>query len=254
MALISARDALEFPRGDNNSDTFLDGTHLNLTTLKVWNYTYYSNKTLSNGSLCFVTFKPFSPFLLDNGTFLNSTSCYSPIEPMKARSKIGLVFACLFATTVVFTLINLHKHGKPFLPTEMRFHPAGRKWQWYWMLAAGAFAMISSLEGVEVDRYYLPELPLVLSGIFWYLMLLAIMGAVWESARHWGAWQERRVEHLNPVLMQRGGQRSKFELYLPIIFYFCLWMVRYCTFHWALWRRLTFSRTYSWLSLALGRT
>jgi hypothetical protein len=218
MALINARNPLEFSRGDNNSDTFLDGTHWNLTTLKTWNYTYYSNGTLSNGSLCFLTFKPFTPFLLDNGTFLNSTSCYSPIEPMKGRSKIGLVFACLFAITLVFTFINIHKHGKSFLPTEKRFRAAGRKWQWYWMLVVGAFAIISSLADIDVDRYYLSELPIVLSSLFWYLMLLATMAVVWESVRHWGTWQERQVMDLNPVLMQRGAQRSKIELYLPLIF------------------------------------
>lgn len=70
------------PRCDNGSDT-LDGKDWNLTIFENWNYTYYSNGTVSNGSLCFLVFKPFTPFLLDNGTFLNSTSCYSPIEHLK---------------------------------------------------------------------------------------------------------------------------------------------------------------------------
>jgi hypothetical protein len=161
--LVNERDLLAFPQGDNSSDTLISGIHWNLTTLQHWNYTYYSNGTLSNGSSCFILFEPFTPFLLQNGTFLNNTSCYSPISPIGTRSTLGLVFTCLFAISIACTFINLRKHGKLFLKSEKRFLAVGRRWQWYWMLAVAAFAMISTITGVDVDRYYLPHLPLILS-------------------------------------------------------------------------------------------
>lgn len=222
--LVNVRDLLAFPHGDNSSDTIIGGIHWNLTTLQHWNYTYYSNGTFSNGSLCFILFEPYTPHLLQNGTFLNSTSCYSPISPVRARSGIGLGFACLFGISIIFTLINLRKHGKLFLPTEKRFRAIGRRWQWYWMLAVAAFGLISGITGVDIDRYYLPQLPIVLSTFFWYLMLPSTMAIVWESVRHWGSWQERQMIDPNPFLLRQDDRRSKVEFYLPLLFYFCWWM------------------------------
>ena len=225
MGLVNARDLLAFPAGDNSSDTLIGSIHYNLTTLRHWNYTYYSNGTFSNGSLCFLLFEPYSPHLLENGTFLNPTSCYSPISPMGTRSIVGLVYACIFSVLVMFTFINLRKHGKLFLPMEKRFRAVGRRWQWYWMLAVAAFAIISGITDVDVDRYYLPELPIILANFFWFLMLPATMAVVWESVRHWGSWQERQMVDPNPFLLRQDDRRSKIEFYLPLVFYFFFWMV-----------------------------
>lgn len=98
---------MAFANGDNSTDILLAWLHWNLTALNYWNYTYYSNGTLSNESTCVLLFKPFIPQLLSNGTFLNGTSCYAPIGPMKTRSKVGLAFACLFAASFVATVFNL---------------------------------------------------------------------------------------------------------------------------------------------------
>jgi hypothetical protein len=220
------RDLLPFPQGDNSSDTFIEGVHYNLTTLNYWNYTYYSNGTFSNGSLCFLLFEPYTPHLLQNGTFLNSTSCYSAISHVGPRSITGLAFACLFALSIMFTFINLRKHGRLFLPTEKRFRAIGRRWQWYWMLIVAAFGIISSITGVDIDRYYLPELPIILSNFFFFLMLPSAMAVVWESVRHWGSWQERQMVDPNPFVLRQDDRRSKVEFYLPLVFYFCWWMVR----------------------------
>jgi hypothetical protein len=229
MGLVNIRELLAFPQGDNSSDTLIGGIHWNLTTLKHWNYTYYSNGTFSNGSLCFLLFEPYTPHLLQNGTFLNSTSCYSPIDPLHTRSKLGLFFACFFSLSIMFTFINLRKHGKLFLPREKRFHAIGRRWQWYWMLVVAAFAIISGLTGVDVDRYYLPELPVVLNNFFWILMLPTTMCVVWESVRHWGSWQERQMVDPNPFVLRQDDRRSKVEFWLPLVFYFFVWMVcPYC--------------------------
>ncbi|KAG0647349.1 hypothetical protein D0Z07_7299 [Hyphodiscus hymeniophilus] len=224
MALIDTRDVLAFPAGDNSSDTLIKSVHYNLTTLKHWNYTYYSNDTFSNGSRCYLLFERYTPYLLQNGTFRNSTSCYSPISPMGTRSIVGIVYACIFAFSIVLTLINLRKHGRLFLPTEKRFKAVGRRWQWYWMLAVATFAIISSITDVDVDRYYLPELPIVLANFFWFLMLPATMAAVWESVRHWGSWQERQMVDPNPFLLRQDDRRGKVEFYIPLVFYFFFWL------------------------------
>ncbi|KAH8665710.1 hypothetical protein BGZ60DRAFT_431902 [Tricladium varicosporioides] len=224
MGLVNIRELLAFPQGDNSSDTLIGGIHWNLTTLNHWNYTYYSNGTFSNGSLCFLLFEPYTPHLLQNGTFLNSTSCYSPIKPIATRASVGLAFACLFGLSIVFTFINLRKHGRMFLPVEKRFRPVGRRWQWYWMLMVAAFAIISGITGVDVDRYYLPELPIVLSNFFWFLMLPTTLAAVWESIRHWGSWQERQMVDPNPFALRQDDRRSRFELLIPLVFYLFVWL------------------------------
>jgi hypothetical protein len=225
MALVNIRDALPFPQGDNSSDTLIAGVHFNLTTLRQWNFTYYSNSTFSNGSYCFLVFEPYTPQLLSNGTFLNETSCYSPIDPIKTRAKLGMFFACFFGLSIMFTFINLRKHGKLFLPREKRFHAIGRRWQWYWMLVVAGFAIISALTGVDVDRYYLPELPIVLNNFFWILMLPTTMCIVWESVRHWGSWQERQLVDPDPFTLKQDDRRSKIEFWIPLVFYFFAWMV-----------------------------
>ncbi|OWP06096.1 hypothetical protein B2J93_1853 [Marssonina coronariae] len=224
MEIIKARDLLTFPSGDNSSDSLIDGIQWNLTTLRQWNYTYYSNQTFSNGSLCFLVFEPYTPRLLENGTFLNSTTCYSAIRPIGARSKIGLVFACLFALSIVLTLVNLRKHGKLFLPAEKRFRAIGRRWQWYWMLVVAGCALVSCVSNVDVDRYYLPELPILLSSFFWFLMLPTTMCVVWESVRHWGSWQERQMVDHSPFVLAQDDRRSRVEFWLPLLFYFFVCM------------------------------
>ena len=227
MGQVHVRNVVAFPPGDNSSDTLIEGIHWNLTTLEQWNYTYYSNGTLSNGSNsnCFVIFEPYTPYLLPNGTFLNSTSCYSPIGGLGTRSKVGLFFACFFAATVMFTFVNLRKHGRMFLPVEKRFRPIGRRWQWYWMLTVAALGMISAFTGIDVDRCYLPQLPIVLTNFAWFLMLPTTMGAVWEGVRHWGSWQERQMVDPNPFILKQDDWRSRVEFWLPLVFYFFAWLV-----------------------------
>jgi hypothetical protein len=94
------------------------------------------------------------------------------------------------------------------------------------MLVVAALAMISGLTGVDVDRYYLPELPIVLNNFFWFLMLPTTMCAVWESVRHWGSWQERQMVDPNPFALKQDDRRSKVEFWLPLVFYLFVWLVR----------------------------
>src|SRR5438046_1643143 len=98
MPVFNARDIIAFPGGDNSTDTIIGDVHFNKTSLDFWNYTLYSNGTLSNGSWCFLTFEPYTPsLLLDNGTFVNATWCYRPINQIGTRAGIGIGFAVLFA-------------------------------------------------------------------------------------------------------------------------------------------------------------
>jgi hypothetical protein len=221
MPLLDVRDLLAFPTTPGNaSDTVISGVHFNLTTLKYWNYTYYSNGTLSNGSWCILSFDPYTPqVLLANGTFMNSTSCYTPINGMGPRGITGLIFSVYFAISIMFTLIHLRKHGRLFLPAEKRFRPVGRRWQWYWLAAAAAMGMIAGIGSIDVDRYYLPEFPIVLTNLGYFLMLVCMMGAVWESVRHWGSWQERQVIDPDPFTLPQNDRRGTTEFYMPLVFY-----------------------------------
>ncbi|KAI0179827.1 hypothetical protein GGR52DRAFT_528562 [Hypoxylon sp. FL1284] len=225
MVLIEARDLLAFPEGANETDTDISGVHFNLTTLNFWNYTYYSNNTVSNGSYCFLVDRPYTPrVLLLNGTFLNSTSCYLATEPIGNRARAGIGFAVGFALCLVFVLVNLKKHGQLHLPAEKRFYPIGRRWQWYWAIFVCAAALVGLFTGIDVDRYRVPQIPIVLNVFFWYLMQMGIMALVWEGVRHWGSWMERQYIDPNPFILQQNDKRGMFEFWLPLFFYFWLWL------------------------------
>jgi hypothetical protein len=185
MPLFEARSLLQLPNGDNETDTVINGVHFNRTTLNHWNYTLYSNGTLSNGSNCWLTFNEYKPSLLFNGTFLNATSCYSPIDPIRGRGIIGIVFGVLFGLSIIFTLKHLRKHGRLYLADEKRWSAVGRRWQWYWMLFIATCGTISAINGVDVDRDYLQSTSIILQSFFYYLMPPGILACVWESVRHW---------------------------------------------------------------------
>ena len=222
--------SLPFPSGDNSSDTIIGTNHFNLTTLKHWNYTLYTNSTLSNESNCILAFQPYTPpLLLPNGTFINATSCYVPIRPIQAQGTTGLVFGILFAASIVFTLINLHKHGRSFLPHEKRWSIVGRRWQWYWMLFVAICGIISTMTGIDVDRDYLQSTALMLRSFFYTLMFPGMIAMVWEAVRHWNSWQERQVCDADPFALRTHDARSKKEFYMPLVFYLFDWLVVFMT-------------------------
>jgi hypothetical protein len=87
--------------------------------------------------------------------------------------------------SIMFSLVNLRKHGRLFLREDKRFRVVGRRWQWYWMCFVAACAVISCLTGIDVDRYYLQDIPIILQGFFFSLMLPGTLAMVWEATRHW---------------------------------------------------------------------
>ncbi|KAI1653410.1 hypothetical protein F4813DRAFT_374602 [Daldinia decipiens] len=224
MFLLSTRDG--FPKGDNTTDTVFHNIHFNASTLNYWNYTYYPiNGTLSNGSWCMLMNPPYTPKgILTNGTFINSTWCYLATDPIGDRARAGIGFAVAFALCLIFILVNLKKHGELHLPAEKRFYPIGRRWQWYWSIFVCAAALVGLFTGIDVDRYHVVELPIVLNVFFWYLMQIGIMAVVWEGIRHWGSWMERQFIDPNPFVLQPNDKRGMFELWLPIFFYLWLWL------------------------------
>ncbi|KAK3989090.1 hypothetical protein QBC44DRAFT_95327 [Cladorrhinum sp. PSN332] len=223
--MLFARDLVAFPGGDNSSDTVLGDVHFNLTTLEHWNYTLFSNGTVSNGSWCYLTFQPWTAdLILDNGTWVNGTKCWSPINPIGVRAGVGIGFAVLFGFSLVMTLLALGKHGRLYLPVTKKFYPIGRRWQWYWACWTCATALISLLTVMDVDRYFLPELPVILTSFFWFLMQMGAIAVVWEAVRHWGSWMERQFIDPDPYALRDDDTRSKIEFYLPLIFYLFWWL------------------------------
>lgn len=94
------------------------------------------------------------------------------------------------------------------------------------MLIIGTCGGISGISTVDVDRYFLPELPFALTNFFWFLMIPATMAAVWESVRHWGSWQERQMLDIpeNRRALREDDRRTKIELVIPLVFYFFFWL------------------------------
>lgn len=227
MSGLVPRNAVAWPAGDNSSDTIITGHHLNLTALKYWNYTLYSNGTLNNGSHsnCLLTLSPYEPtFVYANGSFNNYTSCYSPIKPLGTRGKVSIALACLYGIALMFTLLNLAKHGRMYLPTEKRFRPVGRRWQWYWMILMCATGFISLICNIDVDRYYLPNIPIILTSFFWMLLNLTTMACVWEAIRHWGSWMERQYIDPDPFALAMDDKRAQFEFWAPLFYYLWWWL------------------------------
>ncbi|TGJ82451.1 hypothetical protein E0Z10_g6328 [Xylaria hypoxylon] len=218
--------AAPWPIGNNANDTVIGDVHFNLTTLKYWNYTLYEgNWTLSNNSWCFLVDQPYTPpLLLTNGTFVNSTWCYLATEPTGDRAHAGIGFAVVFGLSLVFILVNLARHGKLYLPAEKRFYAIGRRWQWYWAIFVCAAALIGLFTGIDVDRYRVVELPLVLNVFFWFLMNMGSLALVWESVRHWGSWMERQFIDPNPFVLHQTDKRGTFEFWLPLFFYLWWWL------------------------------
>ncbi|KAI5463528.1 hypothetical protein BGZ63DRAFT_351909 [Mariannaea sp. PMI_226] len=233
IAGFTARDSLssnlslvkDWPPGANASDTVLANHHFNLTALKYWNYTYYSNETISNGSKCYLVFPPYQPvYLWSNGTFVNNTSCYSAIDSIRNRGRIGIGFAVAYGICLVLLLVALGKHGKIHLEREKRFYPIGRRWQWYWGFVVCACALIGLFMNIEIDRYYLQELPITVTIFFWYLMCLSTVALTWEAVRHWGSWIERQFIDPNPFVYKQNDRRAMLEFWLPLWFYFWFWL------------------------------
>ncbi|KXJ90701.1 hypothetical protein Micbo1qcDRAFT_164336 [Microdochium bolleyi] len=225
MDLLVARDMLAWPPGNSENETIIDGVAFNLTTLKHWNYTYWSNRTLSNETWCELGFKPYlADALYANGTWINSTSCYVPLDPIGTRSAVGVAYAVAFVICLFFIFINLARHGKLHLPTEKRFYPIGRRWQWYWAIWVCATAIIGLFFNVDVDRYYVMEIPIIITSFFWYLMQMGTTALVWEAVRHWGSWMERQFIDPNPFVLPENDPRWHFEFWVPLFFYFWDWM------------------------------
>jgi hypothetical protein len=170
----------------SNLTTLINGISYNATTLEHWNYTLYRNGTLSNGSDCHLAFGFYQPFLVSaNGTFVNSTSCYEPINSIKARGIAGLVFGSLFASSILFSTVNLRKHGRAYLPRERRWKPVGRRWPWYWTVFLAACGLLSGFAAIDVDRDYVVNTPMIIQCFFLTLMTPALLACVWEAVRSW---------------------------------------------------------------------
>ncbi|KAF2827603.1 hypothetical protein CC86DRAFT_369697 [Ophiobolus disseminans] len=210
---------LPFTAGANTSFTNINNTSLNKTALLEYNYTLYPNATISNSTHCYLVFSTFKPTFLSNGTWLNATTCYIPYYPIATRGILSIGYGVLFGLTIVLTMMNLRKHGKRYLRESKRFRAVGRRWQWYWMLSVAGCGIISTLTGVDIDRYYLQDLPIILQSFFFALMVPGTLAMVWEGTRHWASWQVRQICDEDPFLLPQHDRRAKTEFWLPLVFY-----------------------------------
>lgn len=186
MPLLYIRAIEPYKPGANASDVLINQVHFNRTALDHYNYTLYTNGTLSNGSDCYLAFQNFRPYMFPaNGSFVNSTSCYSPIHPISHHASTGMAFALVFAISLLFSLANLSKHSRLYLDVDRRWNPVGRRWKWYWLLGLGVCGTIASFMSVDVDRDHVQSAPLVIQSVFYSLLTPVMLAAVWEAVRNW---------------------------------------------------------------------
>ena len=218
MSNIASRGALQFPDNDgNHSHTFINGKPFNQLALVSFNYTLYSNSTVSNGTNCYLVFGKYAPVFLDNGTWINGTSCFIPYYPIRAIGGLWIAFAVAFGVMLVFAALNLWKHGKRHCPRRNLPKPMGRRRPWYWMIVVSACGIASSTAGVNADRIYLPDTSVVLQSFFFTVLLPAALAMVWETSRHWGSFHKRLLK--DSSTLRRNLGRDRVEFWLPVAFY-----------------------------------
>lgn len=186
MTLLYVRAIAPYQPGANGTDVIINQIHFDRLALDHYNYTLYTNGTLSNGSDCYLAFQHFQPYMFpSNGSFVNGTSCFTPIHDIGQHAAVGMGFALLFAISILCSLTALRKHGRRYLPLDKRWNPLGRRWKWYWLMALGVCATIASFMSIDVDRDHVQHSPLVLQSVFYTLMTPFMLAAVWEAVRHW---------------------------------------------------------------------
>lgn len=185
MPSVGLRDLVRYPEGANSSFALVNGVPLNKTALIKYGYKFYTNNTISNNTHCILVFDAFKPTILANGTWLHATTCYIPYHPIAVRGILSILFSILFGITIILSMINVRKHRKRYLREGKRFRTVGRRWHWYWMMFVGACGLICTLTGVDVDRYYLQDLPIVFQSFFFALMVPGTLAMTWEGTRHW---------------------------------------------------------------------
>lgn len=89
--------------------------------------------------------------------------------------------------------------------------------------------MTSLFTGVDVDRYYLQQMPIMLQAFFFTLTMPLALAAVWESTRHWGSWQERQRVDADPYGMPPSARRARIQFYTPLVFYALAWLTFFLT-------------------------
>lgn len=121
MPVLHVREIEPYQPGTDATDVIINEVHMNRTALTHYNYTLYSNGTLSNGTNCYLTFQNYQPYLVPtNGSFVNGTSCYAPIHPVGRHAAAGMTFAIFFVLSIIVSMANLHNHGTCYLSVDKR--------------------------------------------------------------------------------------------------------------------------------------
>ncbi|KAB8228340.1 DUF2434 domain-containing protein [Aspergillus alliaceus] len=220
MTRLYIRELAPYQPGDNGTDVVINEVHFNRTALDTYNYRLYTNGTLSNGTKCYLAFQQFKPHMFaESGTFINGTSCYAPINNIGTHASLGLAYALMFVLTIFFSLINLRKHGRSYLPNNRPWTIISRRLKWCWLIFVATSGAISCFMTIDVDRNYIQSAPLILQSVFYTLLTPTLMAAVWESVRHWATWQARLIHDRDPYAFSKTSTRRAQETLLPILFY-----------------------------------
>jgi hypothetical protein len=113
----------------------------------------------------------------------------------------------------------LQKHGKKFVEEKKHFRTFARKWPWYWCLILQALGAIAGFFSVDLDRDYIQGSSLTSYAAIYSATLPVSLATCWETTRHWGSFEERKLHDEEPFRFHFNDVRSKVHLIMPVIFY-----------------------------------
>lgn len=159
----------------------------NLTTLSrpPFRLTHYpSNRTLSNDSECYLLYPPYLPILFPNGTLTSTTSCFSPVNGIEIHGILGLAFGLAFVGILFFSVLGLNRLSSNQQMTTWHGDRLSSRAVHYWQILTSLVALLSAFISIDVDRYPVLGLPMILQSAFFTCIPAALLPTVFEAVKH----------------------------------------------------------------------
>lgn len=182
---------------------------------QLYNYSVYSNGTISNFTNCYLINDEHTPIIESDGMIYNGQSCDSPVKSLASHGAVGIVTACFCFFLIPLLLVNIAKYWKgkpPLLKRRMEF---------IWItllilaLAVGGFAYI------DVDRNLVQGAAMKIFSFTFQTALPISIAILWHviSTYGFGLYRQRIVVGKHAAHFSLDHWIFVVEYYAPIVFY-----------------------------------